>query len=237
MKYIVERLRIPTDDSIATERVDGTEVVRLSSMLFLSHQWNTRVMRLLQNSKYGKTNWIKHKMKARALAYSPPMVDETFDKTKLKRSLSAPKFPGLKTVPYVPADHLGPVSDSEVEFPKIPVGKLDYDTQFLAAFRVCIWIVRRPAKELTNKQRSALLLQALKSVNQLQSHTVSVDAINSLVTDGRRDLLEICVCVLALADKELLEALDSLLKTMKAPTFPEQLQSFLKSKGFETMRQ
>ena len=50
-------------------------------------------------------------------------------------------------------------------------------------------------------------------------------------------MLEVCVCVLALADKKLLEALDSLLKTLKSPTFPEQLQSFLKSKGFETIRQ
>jgi hypothetical protein len=48
-----------------------------------------------------------------------------------------------------------------------------------------------------------------------------VDAVNSLVLDGHRDLLEICICVLALADKKLVECLDSLLKTLKSPTFPE----------------
>ena len=162
MRYIVERLKIPTDDSIPVESADGTEVVRLSSMLFLSHQWHARVTRLLQGSKCGKTNWIKHKLKARADAYSPAMVTEAYDKTKLRRSLSAPKSVtqgcSIKAVAYDPVDHLAPVVESDGEFPKIPVGQLDYDTQFLAAFRVCVWIVRRPSNELANGQRSALLL-------------------------------------------------------------------------------
>lgn len=117
-----------------------------------------------------------------------------FTNPLIRRSASGPRLPTQEVLPF---DTLGQLKldkekDSQAE---LPGGRLDVDQQFIAAFRLAVWVVRRPANELADSQRAALLSQVLKLLIELQMHVTSVKPLEALVMEGRRDLLEVCFCV------------------------------------------
>jgi hypothetical protein len=64
-------------------------------------------------------------------------------------------------MPFNSLDHLksGNLNKAKPDATQVelPGGRLDIDQQFLAAFKLAVWIARRPEKELADSQRAALL--------------------------------------------------------------------------------